>query len=82
MRKLAVLCLSALTAVSLAACGNSSQNRAENRVTESRRAATEEEPGDNGAESPGQNTENAQGSTMEEFWWPIFLLWKPTAQTP
>ena len=63
MKKSAVICLSMMMSFSLAACGNSSQNRAEDTPAENQPAVQDAESGDNGAE---QNTEGAQGSAAEE----------------
>ncbi len=72
MKKITVLFLLALTTLSIAACGNSSQNRAEDTLEESRITAPDEDPEDKGADSTeqgaGQNQEGVQGqgSTAEE----------------
>lgn len=63
MKKSAVICLSMMMSFSLAACGNSSQNRAEDTPAENQPTVQDAESGDNGAE---QNTEGAQGSAAEE----------------
>lgn len=60
MKKPAVICLSALMAFSLAACGNSSRNRAEDTSVESRTTAADAEPEDDGTGSAGQNVESAE----------------------
>lgn len=77
MKKLSVIFLSALTAFSLTACGNSRQNRAEitpaDTRTESQTTTPDAEPEDSGAdsakqgmESAEQNTEETQGNSAEE----------------
>lgn len=57
MRKIAVICLSALMVFSLTACGSGSQNRAEDTQEESRTTVPDAEPEDNGAESAEQNSD-------------------------
>lgn len=59
MKKITVICLSTLMALSLAACGNSSQNRAEDTPAESQTAALGAESENNGADSAEQNVVSA-----------------------
>lgn len=73
MKKITAICLSALMTLSLVACGNSSQNRAEDTPAESRTTAQDAESegssadsAEQNADSSGQNTEGAQGSSVEE----------------
>lgn len=73
MKKLAVIFLSALITFSLTACGNNSQNRAEDKPAGSGTTVSDAEPEDNGAdsaeqsaESTEQNLEETQESPMEE----------------
>lgn len=80
MKRITVICLSALMTLSLVACGNSSQNRAEDTPAESRTTAQDAESegssvdsteqnadgtGQN-VDSAGQNAEDAQGSSAAE----------------
>lgn len=72
MKKLAVICLSALMVFSLNACGNS-QNGAADTSAESQSTDVDTEPQDNSVdnaeqdtESTEQNTERAQGNSAEE----------------
>lgn len=72
MKKIAVICLSALMVFSLSACGNS-QNRAADTPAESQTTAADTEPQDSSmdnaqqdTESTEQNTEGAQGNSTEE----------------
>lgn len=72
MKKIAVICLSALMAFSLTACGNS-QNGAGDTPAESQTTAVGAESQDNSVdnaeqdtESTEQNTEAAQGNSTEE----------------
>ena len=72
MKKMAVICLSALMVFSLSACGNS-QNGAEDTSAESQITDVDTEPQDNSVdnaeqdtESTEQNTEGAQGNSTEE----------------
>lgn len=59
MKKLSVTLLSTLMALSLVACGNSSQNRAKDTLVESQIPASD----DNGADSAKQNAGNAEQNT-------------------
>lgn len=63
MKKLAVICFSVLTAVSLAACGSSSQSRAEDTPMESQTKAVDAEPEDNGVDNAEQDTESTEQNT-------------------
>lgn len=63
MKKLAVICLSGLISFSLAACGNSSRNMAEDTLAESQTVVPDAEPEDDGAGSAGQNVESAEQDT-------------------
>lgn len=72
MKKIAVICLSALMVFSLSACGNS-QNGAEDTPAESQTTVADTEPQDNSMDNAGQDTENteqntegAQGNSIEE----------------
>lgn len=73
MKKITIISLAAILALSLAACGNNNQNTVEDTPAESRITSPDTEPGDNGAdsaqqglESTEQNAEGAQGNSTEE----------------
>lgn len=66
MKKLSVIFFSALMALSLAACGNSSRNRAEDTLAESRTTVPAAGPRDNGTDNAEQNMEGTKGNSAEE----------------
>lgn len=66
MKKLAVICLSALMSFSLAACGNSSRNQSEDMPAENQTAVPDTESQDNGTDNAEQNMEDMEGNSMEE----------------
>lgn len=66
MKKITVIFLSVMLVLSLAACGNSSRNRAEDTPAESRTTVSDAEPQDNGTDNAEQNSEGTQSSLTEE----------------
>lgn len=66
MKRLPVIILFALTAFSLAACGSSSQNRAEETPAESRTETSYGEQEDSSTDSEEPNMENAEDNSRAE----------------
>ena len=65
MKRLTVIILSALTALSLTACGSSSQNRAEETPAESQTEISDGEQEDGSTDSEEQNQESPEGSSSQ-----------------